>query len=210
MEIKAHAKFVRLSPRKARLIVDTVRGQKALDAQAQLRLMPQKAAHEVYKLIATAMANAEHNFGLSKNDLLIKEIVANQGPTFKRYKPRARGSADTIRRKMTHLSIVLISESGAKPKVMPKSKPEIIKEEPAKKQAEAKKPQTSKEVITKPKEEKIKEAKKTVTKPAQKTLAKKEKPEPVKEAKPRLKHEVKREDHSFFGGIKRFFRRRGE
>jgi len=88
---KSHAKFIRLSPRKARLVVDKVRGLKALDALNLLKLMPQKAAKEVYKVIKSASANAEHNFGISQTDLTIKEIKADKGPIFKRYKPRARG-----------------------------------------------------------------------------------------------------------------------
>lgn len=118
MEVKAHAKYLRLSPRKARLVVNAVRGKKAIDALSILALMPQKAANEIIKVIKSAIANAQHNFGLSKDLLLIKEISADIGPTFKRYKPRARGSADTIKRKMTHLSVVLMSTE--KPKVLSK------------------------------------------------------------------------------------------
>jgi large subunit ribosomal protein L22 len=209
MEIKSHAKFLRLSPRKARLVVDAIRGMNAQKALASLKIMPKKAAHEIYKVVKTAIANAEHNFGMKKDDLVIKTIVADQGPTFKRYKPRARGSADTMRRKMTHILVVLESISGAKPKAIEQPKPELIKEEkPKKVKEESKKTGANKEekkpVINKEKQttekvkesqpEKIQEKKKAINKP-------KEKP-PIHNEKGIKK------DTSFFGGFKSFFRRK--
>lgn len=212
--IKSHAKFLRLSPRKARLVVNEVRGMKAVDALAMLKIMPQKAAHEVYKVIHTACANAEHNLGISKTDLIIKEIKADQGPTFKRYKPRARGSADTIRRRMTHLSVILISTTGKKVEKKPEPKPEPKKPEPQKTETQkkvAEKPETTESVKT---TEVKKEA------PAKKEIKKEAKQESVKEAKqeepkdkpkPKVEKKVEpKKDHSFMGGIRQFFRRKGQ
>lgn len=224
--IKAHAKFIRLSPRKARLVVNEVRGMKALDALAVLKLMPQKAAKEIYKVINSACANAEHNLGISKNDLMIKEIRSDQGPTFKRYKPRARGSADTIRRRTTHLSIILVSTTGKKVEKKPTSKPEVKKVELAKTKREP--TSTDASIDSGPKQvsqdeekkESVKEEKKEIVK--KKALAKNAKkkdlptadqPKIEKKTQPKTKPQAKKKfepkkDHSFMGGIKRFFRRR--
>lgn len=203
MEIRSHAKFLRLSPRKARLVVDAVRGLNAQKALAMLRVMPKKAAHEIYKVIKSAVANAEHNFGMKKDDLVIKSIVADQGPTFKRYKPRARGSADTMTRKMTHIMVTLESASGAKPKAVEQPKPEIIKEEKPKvvkeKKKESKATKTSEKVKTEKKETEVQEEVKTIKK---KTVNK-------PKAKPPIHNEKAiRKDDSFFGGFKNFFRRK--
>lgn len=204
MEIKSHAKFLRLSPRKARLVVDAIRGLNAQKALAMLRVMPKKAAHEIYKVVKSAVANAEHNFGMKKDDLIIKSIVADQGPTFKRYKPRARGSADTMTRKMTHIIVILDSVSGAKPKTIQQPKPELIKEEkPAKVE--------DKKINKKPLPEN--EIKKTEEK-SEKAIEVKEKKEPKKTiSKPKAKPPIHNEkaikkDASFFGGFKNFFRRK--
>ena len=209
---KSHAKFIRLSPRKARLVVDKVRGLKALDALDMLKLMPQKASKEVYKVIKSATANAEHNFGISQTDLAIKEIKADQGPTFKRYKPRARGSADTITKKMTHLSVVLISTTGKKSEkpVSEPVKPEIIKEKPAKKiEEEEIKPLKTKSFNKKENKEKTK---KQPEKLIDKDI-KKESKESKVQTKPKIEKKPKiqpKQDHSFLGGLKNFFRRKGQ
>ncbi|NTU69369.1 50S ribosomal protein L22 [bacterium] len=202
MEIKSHAKFLRLSPRKARLVVDAIRGMNAQKALASLKVMPKKAAHEIYKVVKTAIANAEHNFGMKKDDLIIKTIVADQGPTFKRYKPRARGSADTMRRKMTHILVVLESISGAKPKAVSQPKPEIIKDAPKKVE---KKQEESKEAKTEPKD-----IKKTDSKEVKETkeATKKVTPNKPKEKPPINNERGVKKDASFLGGFKSFFRRK--
>jgi len=239
MEVKAHAKFLRLSPRKARLVVDLVRGKNALEAISELDLTPYKAGREVIKIINSALANAQHNFGISKNDLYIKEINANIGPTFKRYKPRARGSADEIKRRMTHITVVLASLEGVKAKPA-EEKEEVLKKVSSKKEPQkalepkvetVKKPQeevkpevfeekienkpkekeTEKPVL-KEKESKSKADKKEVSSPKTATSQKKTVKrdiKKIKEEETQQKGKVKVQKESFFGGLRKIFRRKG-
>lgn len=107
MQVKAHARTIRMSAQKARLVIDLIRGSRVLEAQARLRFTNKVAAGPVLKLLNSAIANAEHNFQLPKEHLVIKSIVANEGPTLDRWHPRAHGRALPIRKRTTHLSIVL-------------------------------------------------------------------------------------------------------
>ncbi len=103
----AHDRHIRISPRKARLIIDQVRGKDLDAALAILRLTPHAASPVLYKLIESAAANAENNLEMDRKGLYIAEIYANPGPTIKRFKPRARGSASQILRRTSHFSVVL-------------------------------------------------------------------------------------------------------
>jgi large subunit ribosomal protein L22 len=107
MEVNAKARFVRISPRKARLVVDAVRGLDVIEAQQQLQFMQKKAAKVVLKLLNSAIANAENNFELKRTNLFIKKLVADDGPTYKRWMPRAFGRATPLRKRTSHISIVL-------------------------------------------------------------------------------------------------------
>lgn len=107
MEVKAKACYIRMSPRKIRLVVNVVRGMNVETAKIQLRFMKKVAAQPVLKLLDSAVANAEHNFQLKRENLFIKSIVADQGPTLKRWRPRAFGRAGMIRKRSTHIKIVL-------------------------------------------------------------------------------------------------------
>jgi large subunit ribosomal protein L22 len=113
-EVKAHVRFLRMSPRKVRLVVDAVRGMDVGRALAQLQFMSKAAARPVRKLIESAVANAEHNFKLSREALFIKAAAVNQGPTLKRWRPRAMGSAAPILKRTSHITVVLESREGAK------------------------------------------------------------------------------------------------
>ena len=106
-EVKARARFLRTSPRKAKLIVDLIRGLNIDQAIGQLSFTNKGASKPVLKLLNSAVANAEHNFKLNKDDLYIKYIVANQGPTLHRWQPAAFGRAHPIRKRSTHLEITL-------------------------------------------------------------------------------------------------------
>lgn len=106
MEVTASLKNVRVSPRKARLVVDSVRGQRVLDAQAQLRFMPQKTAVELERLMKSVAANAENNFDLDPEDLWIKEIRADDGPTYRRFKAAARGRVRPILKRTCHITVI--------------------------------------------------------------------------------------------------------
>lgn len=107
MEIRAAAKYVRISPRKIRLIINQVRGKKVGDALNVLSFAPQKGARILKKLVNSAVANAEENSGVDVDSLYIKRIYADEGPTLKRWRPRARGRATRIRKRVSHLTVIL-------------------------------------------------------------------------------------------------------
>ncbi len=107
MEIKAAAKFIRISPRKIRLIMDQVRGKKVEVAVNSLSFAPQKGARILKKLINSAIANAEQNSSINIDSLYIKRVYADEGPTLKRWRPRAQGRATRIRKRTSHLTVVL-------------------------------------------------------------------------------------------------------
>ena len=99
--------MLRMSPRKVRLVADLIRGMKAGEADTRLRFVPKAAALPVRKLLASAVANAGHNFKLQKEGLVVKSIFVNQGPTVKRFRARAMGRAAPIRKRTSHITIVL-------------------------------------------------------------------------------------------------------
>ena len=107
MRVSATAKYLRGSTRKARLVTQAIRGKRVEDAAALLRFMPQHAARDVALVLKSATANAENNHNLSAEDLVIVEAHADEGPTIKRYRPRAQGRAFPIHKPMTHITIVV-------------------------------------------------------------------------------------------------------
>jgi large subunit ribosomal protein L22 len=107
MQAKAINKMVRISPNKVRPVIDLVRGKPVDRALAILRYLPQKAAKEIARTIQSAAANAENNFEMDPADLVVKTIFADEGPAFKRIMPRARGRADRIRKRTTHITVVV-------------------------------------------------------------------------------------------------------
>lgn len=107
MEAKAIAKFVRVSPRKARMVIDLIRGKKVDEALAILRYTPNKASYAVSKVVKSAAANAEHNQEMIKDDLIVSACFVDQGPALKRYNPRAMGRADTKKRRTSHITVVV-------------------------------------------------------------------------------------------------------
>lgn len=116
MEVKAKAKHIRMSPRKVRLVASLVRGMEVNKAIDQLNFTNKWAKKPIKKLIESAIANAEHNFELDKNNLYIKEIKVDEGATLKRWMPRAHGRATTLRKRMSHIDLTLaeIKDSGKK------------------------------------------------------------------------------------------------
>lgn len=107
MEAKAIARFVRISPRKVKSVVDEIRGKQVDEALAMLKNAPRKSAPIVEKVLNSAIANAENNNDLSREKLIISEIYANQGPTIKRFRPRAQGRATMIRKRTSHIGITV-------------------------------------------------------------------------------------------------------
>ena len=107
MRVSATARYLRGSTRKAHLVTQAIRGKRVEDATALLRFMPQHAARDVALVLKSATANAENNHNLSAEDLVIVEAHADEGPTIKRYRPRAQGRAFPIHKPMTHITIVV-------------------------------------------------------------------------------------------------------
>ena len=108
--MKAEAKFVRISPRKVRLVMDQVRGKRVEEALGLLSFAPQKGARILKKLLDSAVANAEQRGGVDVDTLYVKRVYANEGPTLKRFRPRALGRATRIRKRTSHLTIILDSK----------------------------------------------------------------------------------------------------
>ncbi len=107
MEVRATEKYIRMSPRKVRLVVDAIRGKRATDAMATLRFMPHSAAKAVGKAIASAVANAENNYELDPDDMFVARIAADTGPTIKRFRPRAHGRVSPLLKRSTNITVVL-------------------------------------------------------------------------------------------------------
>ncbi len=107
MESNAIAKYVRISPQKARLVMDQIRGKRVEDALNMLKFAPQKGAVPVLKLINSALANAQQNSDVDVDSLYIKKIFADEGPMLKRIIPRASGRATRILKRTSHLTVVL-------------------------------------------------------------------------------------------------------
>ena len=107
MEAKAIAKTVRIAPRKVRLVVDLIRGKNVADAAAILKLTTKGATEPVEKVLKSAAANAVNNYHMEQSKLYVKEAFVNEGPTLKRYLPRAKGSADSLLKRTCHITIVL-------------------------------------------------------------------------------------------------------
>jgi large subunit ribosomal protein L22 len=107
MRVKAQAKYIRQSPYKVRLVLDLVRGLPVAEAEHVLRLTSRGATEPVAKVLRSAVANAEHNHALDSEDLVVAEAYADEGPTLKRFRPRARGRAARIRKRTSHITIVV-------------------------------------------------------------------------------------------------------
>ncbi len=107
MDARAQARYVRVTPMKARRVVDLIRGLPAREAQAVLRFAPQAAAEPVGKVLDSAIANAEHNVRLDPDSLVVREAFVDEGPTMKRFRPRAQGRAYRIRKRTSHITVVV-------------------------------------------------------------------------------------------------------
>ena len=107
MQAKAHAKHIRIAPRKVKLVIDLIRGKEVGEAISILRHTPKSASPVLEKLLNSAIANAEHNHSLDVNKLFISEAYVNQGPTMKRFRPRAQGHASRINKRTSHITLVV-------------------------------------------------------------------------------------------------------
>ena len=109
MEAKAVAKYIRISPRKAAQVADLIRGKSVGEAYAILKFTPNKGAAIIEQVLKSAVANAEHNYNMDVDSLYVSSIFVNQGPSLKRFKPRAMGRADGIMKRTSHIT-VMVSE----------------------------------------------------------------------------------------------------
>ena len=107
MEATAKVTFVRIAPRKVKIVLNLIRNKPCDEAMAILKYTPKAACEPLYKLLKSAMANAENNQGLNRDDLVVAEAYANQAPSFKRVSFRGRGGVDTIIKRNCHITIVL-------------------------------------------------------------------------------------------------------
>ena len=106
-DVKATAKTVRVTSRKAKLVLDLIRGKDVAEAMGILSLTPNYAAEVTLKVVKSAVANAKHNFQMDESKLYIKECYANEGITMKRFMPRAKGSASSIMKRTSHITVVV-------------------------------------------------------------------------------------------------------
>ena len=111
MEVKAVTRYVRISPRKVRAIVDAIKGRPVEVALDMLQFMPQKSAPIVAKVIRSAAANADQNTSIDVDSLIVQNIQADQGPTLKRFRARARGRGTRILKRTSHITVILSEES---------------------------------------------------------------------------------------------------
>jgi ribosomal protein L22 len=110
LKVRASSRYVRVAPRKARLVADQVRGLHIDQARALLQFSPRGAAHDIHKLIESAASNAENNHDLIADEMRVAEITVDEGPTLKRFRPRALGRATPIHKRTSHISVALSPE----------------------------------------------------------------------------------------------------
>lgn len=104
---RAIARYIRISPRKVKIVIDLIRGKSVNEALGILEFTPKAASEPVLKLLNSAVANAENNKDLSRDTLKVAEVYANQGPTLKRFRPKSHGRAGRIRKRSSHITIIL-------------------------------------------------------------------------------------------------------
>lgn len=107
MEAKAVARYIRISPFKARQVIDLVRGKDVEEALSILRFAPRRAAGIIEKVLNSAIANAEHNMEMNAHDLIVKQAFIDEGPTMKRWRARAMGRGTRVLKRMSHITIVV-------------------------------------------------------------------------------------------------------
>ena len=110
LEAKATLRYARISSRKVKIVADLIRGKKVDEALAIVKFTPKASSEIIEKLLKSAIANAENNHGMNRGNLIVSEIYANQGPTLKRIRPAAKGSAVRIRKRTCHITIVVKEE----------------------------------------------------------------------------------------------------
>ena len=107
MKVRAHARYIRQSPYKVRRVLDLIRGLPVEEAEQVLAFTPRAASEPIRKVLRSAVANAEHNHALDADELVVAEAYAEEGPTLRRFRPRARGRATRIRKRTSHITVVV-------------------------------------------------------------------------------------------------------
>ena len=151
-EVRALAKWVRLSPQKARVVLTHIRGRSVPEARTVLAFTPRAAAREIERVLRSAVANAEENHGLVGDELVVSEAYADRGPVLKRWKPRARGRVGRIRKPTCHITITLVEaeQRPQTPRTQPREPETTAVEASAEEKAEVRrrKPAKKKEVAS--------------------------------------------------------------
>lgn len=151
MDIRATSQYVRISPRKLRLVADSVKPLTVVHALSQLRVMEKRAAHHLYKTMKSCVANATTNAKAKEEDLVIKSIMIDEGPAFKRFQPVARGMAHSYKKRTSHITVILSTRTPIalpQPKAEADKKMETKVEEPKKVTKVADKKATVKKGVT--------------------------------------------------------------
>ena len=151
MQVKAEARWVRLSARKARVVLEHIRGRSVPEARTVLAFTQRAAAHEIEKVLRSAVANAEANHGLIGDELVIAATYADEGPTLKRWRPRARGRVNRIFKRTCHITIVLGEDPRAEQRQRRRSAKPAAAETPAP-DTTTEKPKSKRRATTKKKE----------------------------------------------------------
>ncbi|HEY4523663.1 MAG TPA: 50S ribosomal protein L22 [Candidatus Paceibacterota bacterium] len=138
----AQLRFLRMAPRKVRLVADTLKGLSVNEAEAQLLLQPRRAAKPLLKLLRSAVSNAKNNQKLNPDTLMIQSIRVDNGPMLKRSMPRARGSSSPIQKKMSHVFLLLAESASVKPKRFSIVVPKKVKDMQGKKKVVTSKEKT--------------------------------------------------------------------
>jgi large subunit ribosomal protein L22 len=115
MDVVAKLRFLRIAPRKVRLVLGLIRGKAVTEAEVQLQHLPKASSRPLLKLLKSAEANAEHNFKLDPKTLYVKQAFANEGPKLKRFQPRAMGRATPVLKRLSHVTVVLATRAGTTP-----------------------------------------------------------------------------------------------
>ena len=182
MEARAQARYVRVTPMKARRVIDLIRGMKASDAQAVLTFAPQAASEPIGKVLASAVANATNNHAMDARSLVVSEAYVDEGPTMKRIRPRAQGRAYRIRKRSSHITVVV--SDGIAPVVVKPAKraAKAVAAAPAAEKAAVKKAPATKAPATKAPAQKAAAGSTAEKAPAKKAAAKKA---PAKKSAPK-------------------------
>ena len=148
MEARAQARYVRVTPQKARRVIDLIRGMNAADAQALLTFAPQAASEPIGKVLASAVANAANNHAMDPRGLVVSQAFVDEGPTMKRIRPRAQGRAYRIRKRSSHITVI-VSDGAAEVKAPKKAAAKAAKPAEAETKATAEKATAAKKAPAK-------------------------------------------------------------